>query len=107
MPKVYWDYFKNNDPPAPPFGDGCTRVEGGKGSPVPCTTGIPTGVSIGDRRFWADEEAGIGAGIAIFGGSSGLLDVHYFKLISGKIRDVYAMTLNTKMTGTGWPGGVP
>ncbi|HXJ18905.1 MAG TPA: hypothetical protein VMT03_01630 [Polyangia bacterium] len=107
MPKLYWDYFLDNTTPMPPFASDCTRVEGGKGSPVPCTTGIPSGVTISDRRYWADEQEGVAAGVSIFGGSSGLLDVHYFRTISGKIENVYAMTVNTSYTATGWPGGTP
>ena len=56
-------------------------------------------------QSFGDVEEGVAAGVSIFGGSSGLLDVHYFRLISGKIENVYAMTVNTSYTATGWPGG--
>ncbi len=99
--RAYYDIF--NDPSVVvPFGEPCERLEGGTG-PIGCTTGIPDGVVIGDRRFYADVEAGISAGIGLFGGdSSGLLDIHYYQMVSGEIHHVHSMTVDSSFMGTGW-----
>jgi hypothetical protein len=99
--RAYYDIF--NDPSVVvPFGDPCERLEGGTG-PVGCTVGIPDGVVIGDRRFYADVEAGISAGIGLFGSdSAGLLDIHFYQMFSDEIRHVHSMTVDSSFSGTGW-----
>ncbi len=99
--KIYLDYF-NVHSLAPPFATGCQRLEGGA-SKIACPTGFPTGLLIGNRRYFADVEAGVSASISIFGGDSGNLDVHFFRVIAGTIRNVHSMTVNSTFTTTGWP----
>lgn len=100
--KAYFDVF--SDPSVkPPFGEGCERLEGGAAK-APCPVGIPEGVTIGNRRYFADVEAGVSVGIVLFGGQSvGLLDAHFFRLIDGTIRNVHSMTVNERFSTTGWP----
>lgn len=108
--KAYYDEFNDNpnddanDPIDIPFDDAdCTRLEGGQGT-AQCTQGIPEGVPITDRRYWADEEAGVSVSIALF---ASLLDAHYYRMISGKIHHVHSMSVQSEtFTTTGWPGGV-
>jgi hypothetical protein len=100
--KVYLDYFSDKSV-TPPFAAGCTRLEGGA-SMIACPTGFPSGgLAIGDRRYFADVEAGVSASISIFGGTSGNLDAHFFRVIAGTIRNVHSMTVNSTFTTTGWP----
>lgn len=100
--KAYFDVFSDKSV-KPPFGEGCERLEGGQAT-APCPVGIPDGVTIGNRRYLADVEAGVSVGIVLFGGeSSGLLDAHFFRLLDGTIRNVHSMTVNSTFATTGWP----
>ena len=102
--KAYFDVF-NDDSVEVPFGPGCQRLEGGAAT-AQCTMGIPSGVPIGNRRYWADVEAGVSVGIVLFGGNNGgLLDAHYFRMIDSTIRNVHSMTVDSQFTTTGWPKG--
>lgn len=103
--RAYFDVFDDKSV-QPPFGPGCQRLEGGQAT-APCNVGIPEDrVVIGNRRFFADVEAGVSVGIALFGSqTAGLLDVHFFRLIDGTIRNVHSMTVNESVVGTGWPQG--
>jgi hypothetical protein len=102
--KAYFDLFSDMSVEVP-WGMPCQRLEGGAMT-FPCTQGVPSGVTIGNRRYWADVETGVSVGFVLFGGStSGLLDAHYFRLIDGTIRNVYSMTSNTTYMTTGWPQG--
>jgi hypothetical protein len=105
--RAYYDVF-NDGSVQVPFGPGCQRLEGGQVTGVACTSGIPEGVAIGNRRYWADVEAGVSVGIALFGGATaGLLDVHFYQTIEGTIRNVHSMTTDARFSTTGWPEGEP
>lgn len=107
--KAYYDEFNDNpdemgdDPIDIPFDpDDCTRLEGGAAT-AGCTMGIPDGVPIRDRRYWADEEAGVSVAIALF---ATLLDVHFYRMISDTIHNVHSMSVQSEdFTTTGWPEG--
>lgn len=107
--KAYYDEFNDNpdemgdDPIDIPFDpNDCTRLEGGAAT-AGCTMGIPDGVPIRDRRYWADEEAGVSVAIALF---ATLLDVHFYRMISDTIHNVHSMSVQSEdFTTTGWPEG--
>jgi hypothetical protein len=103
-PRSYYEYFEANEE-LPAFGPGCERLEGGQ-MVVGCPVGFPSGVSIGNRRYWADVEAGVSVAVALFGGDdSGLLDVHFFRMVESTIRNVHSLTVDSTFTTTGWPMG--
>jgi hypothetical protein len=107
--KAYYDEFNDNpsemgdDPIDIPFDpDDCIRLEGGAAT-AGCTMGIPDGVPINNRRYWADEEAGVSVAIALF---ADLLDVHFYRMISDTIRNVHSMSVQSEsFRTTGWPEG--
>jgi len=99
--KEYLDYFSSKTT-MPPFAAMCTRLEGGA-SMVDCPDGFPASLAIGQRRYFADVEEGVSASISIFGGASGNLDAHFYRVVSGTIRNVHSMTVNSTFTTTGWP----
>ncbi|KAF2198237.1 hypothetical protein GQ43DRAFT_443541 [Delitschia confertaspora ATCC 74209] len=90
---AYCDIF-NNKSVVVPWGRPCARLEGGsytgKGTADDrCDVGIPSGVSLSNRRYVIDEEYGTVGVMLSFVGSA---DVHEFRVEGGKIRFVHTLT---------------
>lgn len=96
---AYADIFSNKSVVVP-WGRPCSRLEGGmytgNGGPNDkCDVGIPSGVSLIDRRYVIDETVGA---VSIFLSFSGIPDSHEFRVEGGKLRFVHTITV---MTGRG------
>jgi len=93
---AYCDIFSNKSVVVP-WGYPCARLEGGmytgNGSPNDkCDVGIPSGVSLTDRRYVIDETLGA---VSVFLSFNGIPDSHEFKIQAGKLRFVHTMTVMT------------
>ncbi|KAK2597910.1 hypothetical protein N8I77_012662 [Diaporthe amygdali] len=91
---AYLDYFKDKSVVVP-WGTPCARLEGGsytgKGAATDsCNVGVPSGVSLTDRRYIIDEEVGE---VDVFLSFEGAPDTHDFRIEGGKIRYVHTMTV--------------
>jgi len=92
---AYLDLF--NDPSVEvPWGTPCARLEGGaytgKGEPTDsCNVGVPSGVSLVNRRYVIDETIGAVDVMMDFGDSK-RPDSHLFRIEDGKIRYVHTVT---------------
>lgn len=80
-----------------PWADGCRRLEGGLYTAPgdTCSSGVPTGVELVDRRYVIDEVLGSVDVFMSFGGGeggSGLPDSHQFRIENGKIRFIHTIT---------------
>ena len=82
-----------------PWGTPCARLEGGaytnrQGDPhASCEVGMPPGVLyIVNRDYLIDEEKGVINVFCRFGGSDGGPDVHTFRYIDGKFRQIHTLT---------------
>jgi hypothetical protein len=101
----YFDLFVDGDLASYPFTDDCNRYEDGLLTTVAggCPAFITAGGTIGSRRFpVADPERGVVAGIAIAEGV--FLDLHMFKVTSGKVARIQAV-MTSQIAGamdTGW-----
>jgi hypothetical protein len=87
---AYCDSF-NNASVKVPWGAQCSRLEGGNYF-TPCSTGIPSGVQLTNRKYVIDETYGAVDVIMDFGGGNGLPDSHEFRVEGGKLRYVHAIT---------------
>ncbi len=96
---AYFDLFSDSSTMVP-FGTPCDRFENGfQTTRGQCSTGIPGGVTITNRRYViADLEAGIAVGFVRFGS---LLDFHMFKVKSGKIMGIHAL-VGPSARSSGW-----
>lgn len=116
---AYFNRFNNVSFPVP-FGTPCARLEGGaytdsRGSGNnTCGLGLPSRLTVTNRRYVVDEEMGA---VAIFLGFPGLdrsvaekamPDSHLFRVESGQIRYIHTVTTcenaGCGMNGTGIPG---
>lgn len=93
---AYCDVFSNKSVVVP-FGRPCSRLEGGSytGSGGPndrCDVGIPSGVSLTNRRYVIDETVGA---VDVFLSFTGIPDSHEFRVEGSKIRFVHTMTVMT------------
>lgn len=79
---AYCDVF-NNKTVTVPWGTPCARLEGGQYI-SPCSTGIPSGVAIINRKYIIDEWTGAVDVMNDF--ASNLPDSHEFRIEGGKIR---------------------
>jgi hypothetical protein len=96
----YFDLF-GPSPGTVPFAAACQRFENGSVAPgvTHCSQGIPSGLSITGKRYpIADREAGIAVGFALFAGA---LDVHMFKVKSGKVVGIHAL-IAAPASSSGW-----
>lgn len=96
---AYCDLF-NNKSVVVPWGTPCNRLEGGSyigsGSPTDsCNVGVPSGVSLKDRRYVIDEAMGTVDIMMTFGT---LPDSHEFRVENGKLRFVHTMSVQKKST---------
>ena len=96
---AYFDLFSDSSTMVP-FGTPCDRFENGfQTTRGQCSTGIPAGVTLTNRRYViADLEAGIAVGFVRFGS---LLDFHMFKVKSGKIMGIHAL-VGPSARSSGW-----
>lgn len=91
---AYLDVFDNPNVTVP-WGDPCSRLEGGLLT-IPCSDGVPVGISLVDRRYVIDETVGSVDVFLSFGGGtngSALPDSHEFRVEGGKIRHVHTITV--------------
>jgi len=91
---AYCDIFSNKSVVVP-WGYPCSRLEGGiyTGSGGPsdkCDVGIPSGVSLVDRRYVIDETVGA---VSVFLSFNGIPDSHEFRVENGKLRFVHTLTV--------------
>ncbi|KAK4160599.1 hypothetical protein QBC43DRAFT_325260 [Cladorrhinum sp. PSN259] len=98
---AYADIFSNKSVVVP-WGRPCARLEGGmytgNGGPNDkCDVGIPSGVSLTDRRYVIDETVGA---VSIFLSFSGIPDSHEFRVEGGKLRFVHTITVMNGRGGT-------
>lgn len=101
---AYCDIFSNKSVVVP-WGRPCARLEGGvstgTGSPNDrCDVGIPSGVSLTDRKYIIDETVGA---VDVMLSFSGIPDSHEFRVEGGQIRFVHTLTVMTAR-GTGSSG---
>jgi hypothetical protein len=115
---AYFNRF-NNASFAVPFGTPCARLEGGaytdpRGSGNgTCGLGLPSTITVTNRRYVVDEEMGA---VSIYLGFPGLdrsvadkpmPDSHFFRVEGGKIRYIHTVTTcehaGCGMNGTGIP----
>jgi hypothetical protein len=103
---AYLDAFLEAKIDAVPWGFPCVRIEGGAytGSrdgvtrpDASCSSGVPAGVNIANRRFVVDEVLNSVVVYCTFGaggpnGGSGAPDAHMFRLENGKLRYVHTLT---------------
>ncbi|KAK4185904.1 hypothetical protein QBC35DRAFT_289914 [Podospora australis] len=99
---AYCDIFSNKTVVVP-WGRPCARLEGGaytgNGGPNDrCDVGIPSGVSLVDRRYVIDETVGA---VSIFLSFSGIPDSHEFRVEGGKLRFVHTITVMNTGGGSG------
>ncbi|GAB1312426.1 hypothetical protein MFIFM68171_02636 [Madurella fahalii] len=116
---AYFHRFNNASFPVP-FGTPCARLEGGaytdtRGSGNnTCGLGLPSTLTVTNRRYVVDEEMGA---VAIYLGFPGLdrsvpekamPDSHFFRIEGGQIRYIHTVTTcenaGCGMNGTGIPG---
>ncbi|KAK4239503.1 hypothetical protein C8A03DRAFT_42906 [Achaetomium macrosporum] len=116
---AYFDRFANASI-AVPFGTPCARLEGGAYSDSratgtnTCGLGLPSTITVTNRRYVVDEEMGA---VSIFVGFPGLdrsvpqkpmPDGHFFRVEGGKIRYIHTVSTcehaGCGMNGTGIPG---
>jgi hypothetical protein len=91
---AYCDIFSDKSVVVP-WGYPCSRLEGGiytgNGGPSDkCDVGIPSGVSLVDRRYVIDETVGA---VSVFLSFNGIPDSHEFRLEKGKLRFVHTITV--------------
>ncbi|ERS95218.1 uncharacterized protein SPSK_06522 [Sporothrix schenckii 1099-18] len=103
---AYCDVFSNKSTVVP-WGTPCARLEGGsytgKGSASDsCNVGIPSGVSLTQRRYVIDEVIGA---VDVFMSFANLPDSHDFRVEGGKLRYVHTMTVMTGGKGKSSGGG--
>ncbi len=75
-----------------PWGEKCSRLEGGAYTGDTCDVGIPEGVEMADRDYIVDPVKGAVAVMLRMGGKDGLADAHTFRIENGKIRYVHTVT---------------
>ncbi|KAH6623935.1 hypothetical protein F5144DRAFT_584796 [Chaetomium tenue] len=102
---AYCDIFSDKSVVVP-WGYPCARLEGGmytgNGGPNDkCDVGIPSGVSLTDRRYVIDETVGA---VSVFLSFATIPDSHEFRVEKGKLRFVHTLTVmsargNGKSTG--------
>jgi hypothetical protein len=93
---AYCDIFSNKSVVVP-WGRPCARLEGGSytgsGSATDkCDVGIPSGVSLINRKYVIDETVGA---VDVFLSFAGIPDSHEFRVESGKLRFVHTLTVMT------------
>lgn len=93
---AYFDIFEDSSVKVP-WGTPCDRLEGGaytgSGSATDsCNLGVPSGVTIVNRRYVIDETVGSVDVFVNFGGNSGNPDSHNFRINNGKIRYIHTIT---------------
>ncbi|KAF2189231.1 hypothetical protein K469DRAFT_723972 [Zopfia rhizophila CBS 207.26] len=90
---AYADLF-NNPNVTVPWGNPCTRLEGGLYTAPndTCNSGVPSGVQLTNRRYVIDETIGA-VDIFLDFGTSKWPDSHEFRVENGKIRYVHTMTV--------------
>lgn len=93
---AYCDIFSNKSVVVP-WGHPCARLEGGMytgtgGPDDKCDVGIPSGVSLTDRRYVIDETIGA---VSVFLSFAGIPDCHSFRVEGGKLRFVHTITVMT------------
>ena len=99
---AYCDVF-NDKTVQVPWGRPCARLEGGSytgngGPNDKCDVGIPSGVSLTDRRYVIDETVGA---VDVMMSFSNIPDSHEFRVEGGKLRFVHTMTVMTARSGKG------
>lgn len=99
---AYCDIFSNKSAVVP-WGKPCARLEGGsytgKGAADDsCNVGIPSGVSLTQRRYVIDETIGA---VDVMMAFADLPDSHDFRVEGGKLRYVHTMTVMTGAKGKG------
>ncbi|KAL1893566.1 hypothetical protein Sste5346_006396 [Sporothrix stenoceras] len=97
---AYCDIFSNKSVVVP-WGKPCARLEGGsytgKGTADDsCNVGIPSGVSLTQRRYVIDETIGA---VDVMMAFADLPDSHDFRVEGGKLRYVHTMTVMTGAKG--------
>jgi hypothetical protein len=90
---AYLDLFSNKSVVVP-WGSPCTRLEGGTWFSPNCNVGVPSGVSLVNRRYVIDETTGSVDIFLSFGGPSGMPDSHEFRITKGKITSVHTLTVS-------------
>lgn len=103
---AYCDIFSNKSVVVP-WGKPCARLEGGsytgKGAADDsCNVGIPSGVSLTQRRYVIDETIGA---VDVMMAFADLPDSHDFRVEGGKLRYVHTMTVMTGTKGKSGGGG--
>ncbi|KAH6611738.1 hypothetical protein B0J18DRAFT_442109 [Chaetomium sp. MPI-SDFR-AT-0129] len=93
---AYCDVFSDKSVVVP-WGHPCARLEGGlytgNGGPDDrCDVGIPSGVSLVDRRYVIDETVGT---VSVFLSFATIPDSHEFRVEKGKLRFVHTLTVMT------------
>jgi len=91
---AYCDIFSDKSVVVP-WGYPCARLEGGaytgNGGPNDkCDVGIPSGVSLTDRRYVIDETVGA---VSVFLSFATIPDSHEFRVEKGKLRFVHTLTV--------------
>ncbi|KAK3937447.1 hypothetical protein QBC46DRAFT_319614 [Diplogelasinospora grovesii] len=99
---AYCDIFSNKSVVVP-WGHPCARLEGGaytgNGGPNDkCDVGIPSGVSLTNRRYVIDETVGA---VDVMLSFAGIPDSHEFRVENGKLRFVHTMTVMTARSSSG------
>ncbi|KAL1839105.1 hypothetical protein VTJ49DRAFT_1873 [Mycothermus thermophilus] len=95
---AYLDIFSDKSVVVP-WGYPCSRLEGGMytgtgGPDDKCDVGIPSGVSLTNRRYVIDETVGA---VSVFLSFAALPDSHEFRVEKGKLRYVHTITvMNTQ-----------
>ncbi|KAH8890227.1 hypothetical protein GQ53DRAFT_807370 [Thozetella sp. PMI_491] len=97
---AYCDIFSDKSVQVP-WGHPCARLEGGSytgngGANDKCDVGIPSGVSLTDRRYVIDETVGA---VDIMMSFANIPDSHEFRVEGGKLRFVHTMTVMTARGG--------
>jgi len=91
---AYCDIFSDKSVEVP-WGYPCARLEGGAytgngGPDDKCDVGIPSGVTLTDRRYVIDETIGA---VSVFLSFNGIPDSHAFRVEKGKLRFVHTITV--------------
>ncbi|KAI1266651.1 hypothetical protein F5Y18DRAFT_362691 [Xylariaceae sp. FL1019] len=91
---AYADIF-NDKSVTVPWGSPCARLEGGSytgtgAATDRCDVGIPSGVSLSNRRYVIDETIG---SVDVFIDFASLPDSHEFRVEKGKLRYVHTITV--------------
>ncbi|KAF1962568.1 hypothetical protein CC80DRAFT_487992 [Byssothecium circinans] len=115
---AYFERFKNVSVSVP-FGTPCARLEGGaytdrtgNGTGNTCGLGLPSNITVVDRRYVVDEVYGV---VNIFLGFPGLdraspepgPDSHTFRVVGGKIRYIHTISTCEGHPGCGLNGTLP